>query len=106
MKLLGVVAPKRSSMVPELPAAPEYGLPEFEASAWFAITAPAGTPVAIANKLNAAINDILKMPDVRDRFAVQGAEAIGGSPADLTAFLTKERARWKKVIDSANVKLD
>ena len=76
------------------------------ASAWFAIAAPPGTPLAIANKLNAAIVDIMKLPDVRERFAAQGAEVIGGTPAEMNAFLATERARWKKVIDTANVKLD
>jgi tripartite-type tricarboxylate transporter receptor subunit TctC len=106
VKLLGLASAKRSAMTPEVPAAPEFGMPDFIASAWFAIAAPPGTPQAIVDKLNAAIADIMKMPDVRERFAAQGSEAIGGSPADMAAFLTAERARWKKVIETANVKAD
>ncbi|TFZ06585.1 tripartite tricarboxylate transporter substrate binding protein [Ramlibacter henchirensis] len=106
VKLLGLASAKRSAMTPEVPAAPEFGMPEFIASAWFAVAAPPGTPQAIVDKLNAAIVDIMKMPDVRERFAAQGSEAIGGSPADMAAFLTAERARWKKVIETANVKAD
>ena len=89
-----------------MPASAEFGMPDFIASAWFAIAAPPGTPAPIVEKLNGAINDILRMPDVRERLAAQGAEPIGGSPADMTAFLNAERARWKKVIDTAGVKVD
>jgi tripartite-type tricarboxylate transporter receptor subunit TctC len=106
VKLLGLASAKRGFMAPEVPSAPQSGLPDFIASAWFAISAPPGTPLAIASKLNAAIVDIMKMPDVRERFAAQGAEVIGGTPAEMSAFLDTERARWKKVIDTANVKLD
>ena len=106
VKLLGLASTKRGFMAPEVPSAPESGLPDLVASAWFAIAAPPGTPLAIANKLNAAIVDIMKLPDVRERFAAQGAEVIGGTPAEMNAFLATERARWKKVIDTANVKLD
>jgi tripartite-type tricarboxylate transporter receptor subunit TctC len=106
VKLLGLAAPRRGSMAPEVPSAPESGLPDFVASAWFAIAAPPGTPVAIANKLNAAVAEILKMPDVQQKFAAQGAEVVGGSPGEMVSFMNAERARWKKVIDTAHVKLD
>jgi tripartite-type tricarboxylate transporter receptor subunit TctC len=106
VKLLGAATPKRSGIVPNIPAGPEFGLPDFNATAWFAVAAPPGTPVAIVDKLNAAIGDILKMPEIRDRFALQGAEVVGGTPAEMNTFLNAERARWKKVIDTANVKLD
>jgi tripartite-type tricarboxylate transporter receptor subunit TctC len=106
VKLLGAATARRSAMVPNVPAGPEFGLPEFIASAWFAVAAPPGTPAAIVDKLNAAIGDILKMTEVRERFTAQGAEVVGGSPAEMGTFLAAERARWKKVIDTANVKLD
>jgi tripartite-type tricarboxylate transporter receptor subunit TctC len=106
VKLLGMASPKRFAQAPDVPASPEFGMPDFIASAWFAIAAPPGTPGPIVDKLNAALNEILRMPDVRERLTAQGAEPIGGSPAEMTAFLNAERARWKKVIDSANVKMD
>ena len=106
VKLLGIAASRRSGMLPDIPANTEFGLPDFIASAWFAVMAPPGTPAAVVTRLNTATNDVLKMPDVRERFLAQGAEAIGGTPAELAAFLNAERARWKKVIDTANVKLD
>lgn len=106
VKLLGIAATKRSAMLPDIPANAEFGLPDFIASAWFAIMAPPGTPTALVSRLNTSANEVLRMPDVRERFLAQGAEAIGGTPAELTTFLNAERARWKKVIDTAKVKLD
>lgn len=106
VKLLGLASSKRGSMAPDVPSAAESGMPDFVASAWFAVAAPPGTPPAIANKLNAAIVEIMKLPDVREKFAAQGAEVVGGTPAEMAAFMTAERARWKKVIDTANVKID
>jgi tripartite-type tricarboxylate transporter receptor subunit TctC len=106
VKLLGIAATKRSGMLPDIPANGEFGLPDFIASAWFAIMAPPGTPATVIARLNTTANEVLRMPDIRERFLAQGAEAIGGTPAELNSFLTAERARWKKVIDTANVKLD
>lgn len=106
VKLLGLASSKRGSMAPDVPSAAESGMPDFVASAWFAVAASPGTPPAIANKLNAAIAEILKMPDVQQKFATLGAEVVGGSPSDMSTFMDAERARWKKVIDTANVKLD
>jgi tripartite-type tricarboxylate transporter receptor subunit TctC len=106
VKLLGLAGAQRGFMAPEVPSAPEIGLPDFISSAWFAVVAPPGTPAAIAGKLNAAIADIMKLPDVQPKIAALGAEVEGGSPADLVGFTNAERTRWKKVIDSAHVTLD
>ena len=106
VKLLGLASAKRGSMAPEVPSAVDSGMPEFIASAWFAIAAPPGTPAAIAGKLNAAIADVMKLPEVREKFAAQGAEVVGGTPAEMTAFMNAERGRWKKVIDTVRVTLD
>lgn len=106
VKLLGLAATKRGFMAPDVPTAAESGLPDFVSSAWFAIAAAPGTPKAIVDKLNVTLNDIMKMPDVRERFAAQGAEVMGGSPADMATFVKREQARWKAVIETAGVKLD
>jgi tripartite-type tricarboxylate transporter receptor subunit TctC len=106
VKLLGLASSKRGSMAPDVPSSAESGMPDFVASAWFAVAAPPGTAPAIVNKLNAAIVEIMKLPDVREKFAAQGAEVVGGTPAEMAAFMMTERARWKKVIDTANVKID
>ena len=106
VKLLGLAANKRGSMAPEIPTVAEGGLKDFVSSAWFAVAVPPGTPAPIAAKLNAALSEILKMPDVVQKFAVYGAEPIGGTPADMNSFINAERARWKSVIDTAKVTLD
>lgn len=106
VKLLGLAANKRGAMAPEIPTVAEGGLKDFVSSAWFAVAVPPGTTAPIAAKLNAALSEILKMPDVVQKFAVYGAEPIGGTPADMNAFINAERARWKSVIDTAKVTLD
>ena len=106
IKLLGIASTKRSSMASEIPSSQEFGMPDFVASAWFAIVAPPGTTAPIVNKLNAAILEALKMPDIQQKIAALGGEVVGGSPADMTTMVIAERARWKKVIETANVKLD
>ena len=106
VKLLGLAAPRRGSMAPDVPTVTEGGVADFAASAWFAFAAPAGTPVAIAQKINAAGAEVLKQPEVQRKFAAQGAEVTGGTPAEMASFLDAERTRWKKVIDTARVTLD
>lgn len=106
VKLLALASTSRGGMAPDVPSASESGLPDFVASAWFAIAAPPGTPAAIARKLNAAIAEAMKTPNVIQKFAQQGADVVGGPPADMAKFMLAERSRWKKVIDSAKVTLN
>jgi tripartite-type tricarboxylate transporter receptor subunit TctC len=106
VKFLAMAAPRRAASAADVPSAPEAGLPGFEASAWFALVAPPGTPPALAQKLQAAVTESLRTPDVQQRVLALGGEAVGGSPAELAEFIAAERLRWKKVIDTANVTLD
>jgi tripartite-type tricarboxylate transporter receptor subunit TctC len=106
VKVLAVASSPRHPMMPAVPTTAEAGLSDMVSTSWYAIAAPSGTPAAVANKLNAAIEEILKMPDVQDRFAARGAEIMGGSPAEMTNFIGAERARYKEVIDTAHIKLD
>jgi tripartite-type tricarboxylate transporter receptor subunit TctC len=105
VKLLAFASTRRGFMAPDVPSAVEAGVPDFVSSAWFAVAATPGTPKPTVDKLNAALVEIMKMPDVKEKFAAQGAEVVGGSPADMTSFTNAERARWKKVIQSAGVKV-
>lgn len=106
VKLLGLASPKRGFMATDVPSAPESGLPDFVSSAWFAIAAPQGTPTTIIGQVNASINEVMRIPQVRKQFAAQGAEVMGGSPQDMDQFIRQERQRWKTVIRTANVRLD
>jgi tripartite-type tricarboxylate transporter receptor subunit TctC len=81
-------------------------LPGFEAVAWFGIVAPPKTPAAIAEKIAAAVQDALRMPDVVKRLAELSAEPMGLSPAETAAYMKQESERWAAVIKSTGVKAD
>src|SRR5690606_22581743 len=85
-KILAVTGAERSPLAPELPTLAESGLPGFEAVTWFAVAAPPGTPADIVAKLNAGIVEALKLPDVKRKFTEQGAQVVGGTPAETAAF--------------------
>ncbi len=106
VKFLGVTSRTRSPVAPDVPSAPEIGLPELIASAWFALVAPPGTPDAIVQKINVDTAAALKLPDVRAKFLEQGAEPQGDTAAATADFIKAEEARWREVIKSANVTLE
>jgi len=105
LKLLAVCGERRVTSLPDVPALAEI-LPGFEAVAWFGIVAPPKTPMPIAEKISAAVAEVLKLPDVRKRLADLSAEPIGNTPAEMAAFMTKDAERWRDVIRSAGVKAD
>ena len=106
LRALGVTTAKRSATLPNVPTLAEAGLPGYEVSPWFAVFMPAGTPAPIVNKLNAALRDAMKQPDVVARFETIGAEPVGSTPAELARHLTRESERWAKLITERNIKLD
>src|SRR6266481_9909511 len=103
VKFLGVASRTRSPVAPDVPSAPEIGLPDLVSSAWFALVVPPGTPDAIVQKINADTAAALKLPDVRARFLELGAEPQGDTAAATAAFIKAEEARWRSIIQSANV---
>jgi tripartite-type tricarboxylate transporter receptor subunit TctC len=105
LKLIAVATPKRLPALPNVPAIAET-LPGFEAAAWFGIVAPPKTPQAIADKINADVNEALKQPDILKRLTDLSAEPIGGSPQATAAYMREEVERWHKVIKAAGVKLE
>jgi tripartite-type tricarboxylate transporter receptor subunit TctC len=105
VKFLGLTHPKRSSVAPDVPTTAESGMPDFVASAWFAMVLPPGTPAAIAQQVHAAAAEALRLPDVREKFLAQGAEPVGQPPAETAAFIKEEMNRWQKVIKDAKVTL-
>jgi tripartite-type tricarboxylate transporter receptor subunit TctC len=106
VRFLGLAAKTRSPVAPHVPDAAEMGLPNLIASAWFAIVAPPGTPDAIAQKINRDATIALTLGDVRAKFLEQGAEPIGGTTYGTGAFIRDEEARWRNVINTANVTLE
>lgn len=104
LKLLAVASEKRLPSLPDTPALAE-SLPGFESVAWFALAAPPKTPKAIVDKINADVNEILKMPEVQEKLAKFSAEVYGGSPEKASKYIKEEIARWAGVIKAANIKL-
>ncbi len=106
VRTLAVTSPKRVPELPETPTLAESGLAGADVVTWSGIYAPAGTPRAIVNQLNAEINRMVQQPEVRERFLGIGLVPVGGTPAALGDYLKSEIARWTKVVKEAGIKLD
>lgn len=106
LRALAVTTQERSSALPTIQTLSESGVPGFDVSNWFGVFVPAGTPPAIISKLYADMARALKMPDVKELLATQGAEAVGSSPDDFRRFWHAEIAKYAKVIKQANVRAD
>ncbi|HYC37484.1 MAG TPA: tripartite tricarboxylate transporter substrate binding protein [Usitatibacter sp.] len=106
LKVLAVTGARRSELLPDVPTIGESGLPGYEATNWYGVFAPAGTPPAIVARLNAEINKAMAAPEFLDHMRLEGAEAIGGSPAQFRSFFRGEMERWAPVVKSAGVKVD
>jgi tripartite-type tricarboxylate transporter receptor subunit TctC len=105
MRALAVTGDKRSAMLPEVPTIAEAAIPGFEASTWWGILAPAGTPAAIVSEVNGKLTQAIAHRDVTERIAALGAEPVGGTPKRLADHLNAEIPKWREVIRAANIKL-
>ncbi len=105
-QVLAVTMAKRSKFSPEWPTLQEEGVKEVDASNWTALFAPKGTPQAIIDKLNAEVVKILKMPDVKERFAGGGVDTIPSSAAELDARVKREAERFGTIVQKANIRPD
>lgn len=103
VRALALVSAKRSPLMPELPTAIEGGVP-MEATGWYGVLAPRGTPQPVIAKLNAELNRALGTPALRERLAAQGTETVGSTPEEYTAKIREEWSKWGKVINSAGLK--
>jgi tripartite-type tricarboxylate transporter receptor subunit TctC len=103
---LGVATPKRIAAAPDLPTIAEQGFPGFDATSWYALVAPAGTPPTVIDRLHAEIVRILGESDVRERIASLGAEPVGNSPSEFAALQRAEAARWTRLAKEANIHAD
>lgn len=106
VKLLAVTSPQRSPFAPDVPTVAEQGLQGYEAVGWTSLLAPKGTPNAIVQILNAAVNDSLKDPGVIAVLAKISATPMGGSSADFQRFLQSEMARWGKAVKDSGAQVD
>ena len=106
LKVLGVMSKERSSLAPEMPTLAETGVPGYEASGWFAILAPAGTPPAIIQRLNAELTAVLRSAEVRERFSAAGLEPLPSTPDELAQLMKAETQKWGKVIKESGATVD
>ncbi|VWX63882.1 Tripartite-type tricarboxylate transporter, receptor component TctC [Burkholderiales bacterium 8X] len=106
LKVLGVSKGTRMPLIGDVPTIAEQGVPGFESGTWQGMLVARGTPDAIVQRLNKELVSIIRSPDIRSRLAGQGAEVVTMAPSEQEAFFEKERARWAKVVDAAQIKLD
>jgi tripartite-type tricarboxylate transporter receptor subunit TctC len=104
LRAMAITSIKRSAFVPNLPTLAEQGFPGFDATAWFGLMAPAGTPAPIVAKLHAETVKILARADVRDKFGVLGMEVIGNTPAQFADVIKAETPVWAKIIKQSGAK--
>lgn len=106
IKLLAVTSAERVPQLADLPTVTEQGYPGFEALAWNGLFTAAATPGAIVERINADVNRVLQLPDVRDAFARQGLIAGGGSAARFKTMIDNDAAKWGAIIDTLGIKLE
>ena len=106
LRAIAVTSLKRAPALPDVPTISESGLPGFEASSWFGVLAPAGTPAPIVAKLNADVNKWLQSPEAREQLLAQGANAAGGTPEQFAAHIRAETEKWAKVVKASGAKAD
>ena len=105
LRALAVTTPKRSPVLPDLPAVAE-SLPGYSAGPWYGVLAPARTPAPVIARLNQEIVKILRTPEVKENMSSEGADPIGSSPSELAAHIKAESARWGQVVRQAKMKID
>jgi tripartite-type tricarboxylate transporter receptor subunit TctC len=106
LRALAVAAKQRLPLLPDVPTAAEAGVPNYEASSWFGIVAPAGTPAPIVERLHKEIAAAVRTAAMKERFASTGARLIGDTPAEFAARIKTERAMWGEIIKAANIKAE
>lgn len=104
LKVLGVSAPKRLGVLPDVPTIAESGVPGYNVQSWYGVWMPAGTPKEIAKKMQVEIAKILDQPDMQQRFRDLGAEPTWSTPEDFDAFTRSELTRWAEVVRASGAK--
>jgi tripartite-type tricarboxylate transporter receptor subunit TctC len=102
---LGITSATRSASAPELPPIADT-VPGFEVTAWFGFMAPANTPPAVVNKLQADVAKVMASPEIRERMLVQAADPVGSTPQEYAAFINDEIAKWAKVVKQSGAKVE
>ena len=103
LRALAVTSPERSPLAPEIPTCVESGLPGLVAVNWWGVLLPAGTPKVIADKFRADLVKVMQDPDVKEKFAMLGVDAMSGTPEQFGAYIKAETAKYSKLIKEANI---
>jgi tripartite-type tricarboxylate transporter receptor subunit TctC len=105
LRAFAITSPKRSPAAPDIPTMAESGYPGFDATAWFGLMAPAGTPRPIIDRIHRETVRVMALPEVKKRFDDLGLLAVGNSPEELAAVIAAETPQWAKVIKNAAIKI-
>jgi len=106
LRALAVTSAKRAVALPDVPTVAEAGVPGYEASSWFGVVAPAGTPKAIRDKTQQAIAKAWTTPEVREKLLGQGADPVANTPEEFGKYIDDEIAKWAKVVKASGAKID
>jgi tripartite-type tricarboxylate transporter receptor subunit TctC len=106
VRALGTSAAKRSTVLSDVPTIAEAGVPGYESTIWLGIMAPAGTPKAIVDKLNAEINKAINRPEVKEAWDKQGAAPLVMTPAEFETYLHKDIEKWANVVKASGIKAE
>jgi tripartite-type tricarboxylate transporter receptor subunit TctC len=106
VRLLAVTTAQRSQSLPDTPTVAESGLPGYEAMPWLGVVAPAKTPPAVVKRLHDELQEVLKEPEVKEKFRSLGLDIIGNTPEEFSAFLRKDILKWAKVVKDSGAKAD
>jgi tripartite-type tricarboxylate transporter receptor subunit TctC len=106
LRMLAVMSDERSPAFPAVPTLKELGLSSLVVDTWYGVMAPAGTPPEVVAKINAELNALLRLPDVREVLAKQGVVPAGGTPERLQQWVVQDIARWTKLVATAQIKTE
>jgi tripartite-type tricarboxylate transporter receptor subunit TctC len=106
VKVIGVASAKRIALLPDVPTLAESGIKDAEAIVWFGMSGPSKLPRALVDRLNAQVNKILALPDVKQRLDQLGLEVQGGKPEEFDAFLKKEAAKVTRLVKAGLLKVE
>lgn len=106
LRALATTSAKRPAIAPDVPTLAEAGLKDYEADTWYGLFAPARTPPAVLDRIHADIVKVLNLPEIRETFAAQGAEIVANSQAEFTRKVREDVAKWRKVVQQLQLKVD
>lgn len=106
LRTIAISSLKRSRALPDVPTVAEKGYPNFEAGSWFGFFAPKGTPEAVITTINKAVNEVLNMPSIEQQMIAQGADPVGGTPAQFGQFTQREHDKWRVIVRESGARVE